>query len=187
MNERMQSLSERLLKKSFETLTRPEQEVIRKIASRMHVSRNVNQVYDQQMTFGQHLADQIAAFGGSWTFIIIFGGVLLLWIILNSVILLRVGKPFDPFPYIFLNLILSMLAAIQAPVIMMSQNRQAVKDRLDATHDYEVNLKAELEIMELHQKVDMLREEQMVKVIAAQEDQIRLLKELLDGQGKPRT
>jgi uncharacterized membrane protein len=187
MNERMQSLSERLLKKSFETLTRPEQEVIRRIADRMHVSRNVNQVYEQQMTFGQRLADQIAAFGGSWTFIIIFGSVLLLWIILNSVILLRVGKPFDPFPYIFLNLILSMLAAIQAPVIMMSQNRQAVKDRLDATHDYEVNLKAELEIMELHQKVDLLREEQMVKVIAAQEDQIRLLRELLDGQGKPRT
>jgi uncharacterized membrane protein len=187
MNERMQSLSERLLKKSFETLTRPEQEVIRRIADRMHVSRNVNQVYEQQMTFGQRLADQIAAFGGSWTFIIIFGSVLLLWIILNSVILLRVGKPFDPFPYIFLNLILSMLAAIQAPVIMMSQNRQAVKDRLDATHDYEVNLKAELEIMELHQKVDMLRDEQMVKVIAAQEDQIRLLRELLDGQGKQRT
>jgi uncharacterized membrane protein len=187
MNERMQSLSERLLKKSFETLTRPEQEVIRRIADRMHVSRNVNQVYEQQMTFGQRLADQIAAFGGSWTFIIIFGSVLLLWIILNSVILLRVGKPFDPFPYIFLNLILSMLAAIQAPVIMMSQNRQAVKDRLDATHDYEVNLKAELEIMELHQKVDLLREEQMVKVIAAQEDQIRLLRELLDGQGKQRT
>jgi uncharacterized membrane protein len=187
MNERMQSLSERLLKKSFETLTRPEQEVIRRIADRMHVSRNVNQVYEQQMTFGQRLADQIAAFGGSWTFIIIFGSVLLLWIILNSVILLRVGKPFDPFPYIFLNLILSMLAAIQAPVIMMSQNRQAVKDRLDATHDYEVNLRAELEIMELHQKVDLLREEQMVKVIAAQEDQIRLLRELLDGQGKQRT
>ncbi len=186
MNERMQSLSERLLKKSFETLTRPEQEVIRRIADRVHVSRNVNQVYEQQMTFGQRLADQIAAFGGSWTFIIIFGSVLLLWIILNSVILLRVGKPFDPFPYIFLNLILSMLAAIQAPVIMMSQNRQAVKDRLDATHDYEVNLKAELEIMELHQKVDLLREEQMVKVIAAQEDQIRLLRELLDRQGKQR-
>jgi len=187
MNERMQSLSERLLKKSFETLTRPEQEVIHRIADRMHVSRNINQVYDQQMTFGQRLADQIAAFGGSWTFIIIFGSVLLLWIVLNSVILLRVGKPFDPFPYIFLNLILSMLAAIQAPVIMMSQNRQTVKDRLDATHDYEVNLKAELEIMELHQKVDLLREEQMVKVIAAQEDQIRLLRELLDGQGKQPT
>lgn len=102
----------------------------------------------------------MAVFGGSWTFILLFGAVLLAWIALNSLILARIAKPFDPYPFIFLNLVLSALAALQAPVIMMSQNRQAARDRLDARHDYEVNLKAELEILAPHEKLDALCQEQ---------------------------
>ena len=104
---------------------------------------------------------------------------------LNTVVLARLSKPFDPYPYIFLNLILSMLAALQAPVIMMSQNRYAAKDRVAAEHDYEVNLKAELEILALHQKVDTLREQQWVELVAMQQEQIQLLTRLLDKQKQP--
>lgn len=111
----------------------------------------MSQEFADQLTFGQRLADRVAALGGSWTFISLFGAVLFLWIALNWFLLLRLNSTFDPYPYILLNLVLSMLAAIQAPVILMSQNRQAHRDRLDAEHDYEVNLKAELEIMALHE------------------------------------
>jgi uncharacterized membrane protein len=104
------------------------------------------------MTLGQRVADKVAAFGGSWTFIIIFGVVMLIWVTLNSAALFV--RHFDPYPYILLNLFLSMIAAIQAPVIMMSQNRQAAKDRLQADQDYQVNLKAELEVAQLHSKLD---------------------------------
>ena len=107
----------------------------------------------------------MAAVGGSWAFIIGFGAVIVGWVGLNSILLTRMGEPFDPYPYIFLNLLLSMLAAIQAPVIMMSQNRQAEKDRLAATHDYEVNLKAEIEIMALHDKLDQLRTEHIAALV----------------------
>jgi uncharacterized membrane protein len=100
--------------------------------------------------------------------------------VLNTIVLVRFGKPFDRYPYIFLNLILSMLAALQAPVIMMSQNRYAAKDRVAAQHDYEVNLKSELEILALHQKIDTLREEQWVELVAMQQEQIQLLTKLLD-------
>jgi uncharacterized membrane protein len=113
---------------------------------------------DDDATFGQRAADAVARFGGSWTFIGVFALVLVCWVLLNSWLLLRGGnKPFDPFPYILLNLFLSMLASIQAPVILMSQNRQAEKDRINARNDYEVNLKAELEIMALHEKIDAIR------------------------------
>src|SRR5213082_2346566 len=125
------------------------------------------------------LADKVAAFGGSWTFIIIFVAVLLSWVLLNSFILARRGAAFDVYPYILLNLFLSMLAAVQAPVILMSQNRQGVKDRLDAAHDYEVNLKAELEILSLHEKLDELREMKWAGLIGMQQEQIRLLTQLL--------
>ncbi|MBE0669629.1 MAG: DUF1003 domain-containing protein [Anaerolineales bacterium] len=145
-----------------------------------HVTRNINTEFDDQLTLGQRLADNVAKFGGSWTFIIIFGSVLLAWVILNSVILARYNNAFDPFPYILLNLFLSMLASIQAPIIMMSQNRQAIKDRLDAAHDYEVNLKAEMEIENLHQKLDELRETQWAELVEMQQEQIRLLTKLLE-------
>lgn len=123
---------------------------------RTRVSRNVNVEAEDRMTLGERIADKVAAFGGSWTFIIIFGVVMFVWVLMNTTALLR--NHFDPYPYILLNLFLSMTAAIQAPVIMMSQNRQSSKDRIQADMDYEVNLKAELEVAQLHHKVDNMYE-----------------------------
>ena len=134
---------------------------------------------DTSRTFGERLADRIASFGGSWTFIILFGGSIIAWVIVNTVILLNWGNgPFDPYPFILLNLFLSMVASIQAPIIMMSQNRQAEHDRVDAAHDYEVNLKAELEIMVLHEKMDLLKDTQWSELISIQQEQLRLLNRL---------
>jgi CRP/FNR family cyclic AMP-dependent transcriptional regulator len=126
---------------------------------------NPNEVMAEQETFGEHVADGVARFGGSWSFIFFFGGVLLTWVIVNTILIRNVGgkEPFDPYPFILLNLFLSMLAAIQAPVIMMSQNRQDSKDRIRSELDYQVNLKAELEIMQLHEKFDRLREELLAR------------------------
>jgi uncharacterized membrane protein len=122
------------------------------------------------------MADRLASFGGSWTFLIIFASILLIWISLNSFLLLK--RPFDPYPFILLNLVLSCLAAIQAPVIMMSQNRVEVKDRLRSQHDYRVNLKAELEIRQLHDKIDHLLSHQWERLVEIQQIQIDLLSEL---------
>ncbi len=124
-------------------------------------------------SFGERLSDKIASFGGSWTFIIIFLIVLATWIAINSYVLL--AKPFDPFPYILMNLILSCIAALQAPVIMMSQNRQEKKDRMRAEHDYKVNLKAELEIRHLHEKMDHLLHSQWTRLLEIQELQVELM------------
>lgn len=124
------------------------------LLSRLQI-RNVNDIADERMRFGERVADGVARFGGSWTFIICFGVFLLAWAVVNSVIL--VTRPPDPYPYIFLNLILSCVAALQAPVIMMSQNRQATKDRLQADQDFQVNVKAEFAIQQLHRKIDDLR------------------------------
>jgi uncharacterized membrane protein len=157
-----------------------EQRVIERLTKRLHISRNTHQEFEESLTLGQRLADRIAIFGGSWTFIIIFLSLLLAWIVLNTIVLAHLGKPFDPYPYIFLNLILSMLAALQAPVIMMSQNRYAAKDRVAAEHDYEVNLKSELEILALHEKMDTLREKQWRELVAMQQQQIQLLTKLLE-------
>ena len=157
-----------------------EQRVIQRLAQRLHISRNVTREYEETLTLGQRLADRIAIFGGSWTFILLFLFLLLLWIALNTVVLTGLSTSFDPYPYIFLNLILSMLAALQAPVIMMSQNRYAAKDRVAAEHDYEVNLKSELEILALHKKIDTLREQQWVELVAMQQQQIQLLTKLLE-------
>jgi CRP/FNR family cyclic AMP-dependent transcriptional regulator len=123
---------------------------------RTRVTRNVNEEHADRLTFGERIADQVASFGGSWTFILTFGAVLVLWMTANAVFL--ASRPFDPYPFILLNLVLSALASIQAPVIMMSQNRQAAKDRLKADLDYQVDLKAELEVAQLHRKVDRLQE-----------------------------
>ena len=122
---------------------------------RTHVTRNLNQEEEERLTFGQRIADRVASFGGSWTFIIVFGVILLVWMALN---VYMATHAFDPYPFILLNLVLSTLAALQAPVIMMSQNRQSQKDRLKADLDYEVNLKAELEVAQLHNKMDRLYE-----------------------------
>ncbi len=125
-------------------------------------TRDLNAEFEQALTFGERLADRVAAIGGSWSFIVGFGVFLAVWAILNTVIL--AAHAFDPFPYIFLNLMLSMLAALQAPVIMMSQNRQAAKDRLEARLDYETNVRAEQEIAALHEKVDRLLEQLEARV-----------------------
>jgi uncharacterized membrane protein len=120
------------------------------------VSRNPNEVFEEHETFGTRVADAVARFGGSWTFIIIFGVVLTTWVTLNTIMLAK--QPFDPYPFILLNLFLSMIAALQAPVIMMSQNRQDAKDRIRSELDYQVNLKAELGVSELLRKVDAMEE-----------------------------
>lgn len=162
-----------------EKLPEREQKIIKHYEDRLPISHNTNQEFDANLSFGQKLADKVATFGGSWTFIIIFGAILLSWVLLNSVILVSRNGAFDPYPYILLNLFLSMLASIQAPIILMSQRRQAIKDRLDAEHDYEVNLKAEFEILGLHEKVDELRENKWTELIMIQQEQIRLLTQLL--------
>jgi len=123
---------------------------------RTQVTRNVNEEVAEKLTFGERLADRVAAFGGSWTFILLFGAIMVVWVVLNTSALLR--DHFDPYPYILLNLVLSMLAAMQAPIIMMSQNRQSSKDRIQSDMDYQVNLKAELEVAHLHHKLDRMYE-----------------------------
>jgi uncharacterized membrane protein len=184
MNQKINEISEKHFRKKYENLTEREKKVARHFVERTHISRNVSKEYLEQLTFGQRMADKVATFGGSWIFITIFMVVLVAWVILNSFILLRIGKSFDPYPYILLNLFLSMLAAIQAPIILMSQNRQAAKDRLSAEHDYEVNLKAELEIMALHEKLDSLREKQWNELISLQQEQLKLLSQLIEDQKK---
>src|ERR1044071_6364207 len=143
MNAQLREIAKKCFHLGFDALSEREQRIVRHFVERLHISRNINRDFEAQLTFGQRVADKVASFGGSWTFIIIFGAILLSWVLLNSFILARRGDSFDPSPYILLTLFLSMLAAIQAPIIMMSQNRQAAKDRLDAAHHYEVNLKAE--------------------------------------------
>jgi len=155
-------LAQRLLESDYANIPQRERRVIERIARKVAVSRNINTEHDSSLTFGERLADRVASFGGSWTFMIMFAVVLLFWVALNSLML---AKAFDPYPYILLNLFLSMLAAIQAPIIMMSQNRQAAKDRLDAAHDYEVNLKAEIEIMALHEKLDEMRSQDLAELL----------------------
>lgn len=145
-----------LLGKSLDQLEVEEAKVLHHIHHVQRTSRDVSDIVDEQATFGERLSDKVAAVGGSWKFIIVSAAILLGWMLLNSQILGTLGKAFDPYPFIFLNLMLSTVAAIQAPIIMMSQNRQSAKDRIAAAHDYEVNLRAELEILRLHAKIDAL-------------------------------
>ncbi|MET0741989.1 MAG: DUF1003 domain-containing protein [Microvirga sp.] len=160
MSDEVEHLARELLDSGLNGLSPREQRIIAHIAKRLNVSRNVNTVVAEKETFGERVADRVAQLGGSWGFIIVFSGMLLAWVILNTIVLADGGK-FDRYPFIFLNLILSMVAALQAPVILMSQNRQAARDRLAAGLDYEVNLKAELEIMSLHDKLDRIRLERL--------------------------
>lgn len=163
----LDQLAEELLGKPLDALSSSERRVLKHIHNRQ-VSDYGPHGAEANSTFGQRLADSTAAIGGSWGFIIAFGVVLFGWMLLNSEILGRIGHAFDPYPFIFLNLMLSTLAAIQAPIILMSQNRQADKDRIAASHDFEVNLRAELEIMHLHRKIDTL-----VEVIADLHDRVK--------------
>ncbi|KPK47703.1 MAG: hypothetical protein AMJ77_02320 [Dehalococcoidia bacterium SM23_28_2] len=169
--------------RAWETRAAQLEKAIRgKIARHETVTKNVNILHGERLTLGERMADRMADIAGSWGFISFFALFLAFWIGLNSLQLLF--RPWDHYPYILLNLILSCLAAIQAPVIMMSQNRQEAKDRLRSEHDYEVNLKAELEIHELHEKLDHLREKQWEELLGIQEQQLDLLQkqlELLQG------
>ena len=162
MNKTVADLAHRWLSRNSETLSDAERRVLQSAIERRPVARDTNKKHSDTSSLGDRVADAVARIGGSWNFIIGFLVFLAAWTLLNSVLLLT--HAFDPYPYIFLNLILSMLAAIQAPVIMMSQNRQAERDRLDAAHDYEVNLKAEIEIMALHEKLDELRHREMLGI-----------------------
>lgn len=157
-----------------------EKVVIDSLTKEELIARNVEESYSENLTIGQRLADKIATFGGSWSFILIFFTILLGWISLNTLVLLT--RPFDPYPFILLNLILSCLAAIQAPIIMMSQNRQETKDRIRAEHDYQVNLKAEIEIQHLNLKLDQLLQHQWQRLLEIQRLQLDVLDELQDGR-----
>jgi uncharacterized membrane protein len=183
MKNYLRDFAKKRFNKDIAALPEREQRIIQHYSERLPISHNTNEEFETQLTSGQKLADKVAAFGGSWTFIIIFGSVLLSWVVLNSLLLARSKDSFDPYPYILLNLFLSMLAAIQAPIILMSQNRQSVKDRLDAAHDYEVNLKSELEILGLHEKIDELRECKWAELILLQQEQIGLLTRILNERG----
>jgi len=164
------------LEDEYDKISEMEKSLVTRLAHRGRVSRLVNREFEAQMTLGERVADRVAQFGGSWTFIGIFGGILVVWMGINSFFLLK--KPFDPYPYILLNLVLSTLAALQAPVIMMSQNRQAEKDRMQATQDYEINLMAEIEIRDLHDKLDALRFKQWHELWHLQQRQLELLEHL---------
>jgi uncharacterized membrane protein len=170
-----------LTKEEWEHLSRRDKRLLRgifeRIAHRETLARDLDAELGEARTFGQRVADGIARFGGSWPFILLFLGFLATWIAFNT-IMFRNGEAPDPYPYILLNLMLSMIAALQAPIIMMSQNRQAMRDRAAAENDYAVNLRAEVEIRELHNKLDELREGQWVQLIAQQQEQIRLLETL---------
>jgi uncharacterized membrane protein len=157
-----------------------DRQVIASLESGQIVSRLTDDAVEENATFGARMADAVAGFGGSWTFILTFAAVLVGWITLNMVGLF--ARPFDPYPFILLNLVLSSLAAIQAPVIMMSQRRQETKDRLRAENDYRVNLKAELEIRQLHEKLDYQLAHQWAKLAELQQIQIDLLEERGDGR-----
>jgi len=167
---------EDLLEAEKGELSSLEEEVLNSIQAHQVLSTNIDKEFEQEWTLGERLADRIASFGGSWTFLIIFAIFITAWITMNSFVLF--SHPVDPYPFILLNLLLSCLAAIQAPIIMMSQNRQEAKDRLRSQHDYQVNLKAELEIRHLHEKIDHLLSRQWERLVKIQEIQLDMLSEL---------
>jgi uncharacterized membrane protein len=176
LNEFRGQYIDQLLQSERGEVTSIEQEVIKSLRDHELISRDVDVEPRREWTIGERLADKISVFGGSWTFLIIFFAFLAIWMAVNSVVL--AAKPPDPYPFILLNLLLSCLAAIQAPIIMMSQRRQEAKDRLRSQHDYQVNLKAELEIRHLHEKVDHLLSHQWERLVAIQGVQLELLAEI---------
>jgi uncharacterized membrane protein len=183
MHPRPDDIAAQLLGQPLASMDEGTRKVARHVAARKHIARNMAAEFEARPGLGARAADRVAAFGGSWTFVGLFAGIVLAWVALNGLLMLRQGRAFDPYPFILLNLFLSMLAAIQAPVILMSQNRQAEKDRIRAEHDYEVNLKAELEIMLLHDKLDALRQTQWADLLRIQREQLALLGALASGSG----
>ena len=181
MNEYREKYISEFLNKKLGNLTEVEKQVIQSVSKNTMISTEVEED-EQEITFGQKLADKVAEFGGSWGFIIFFMSFLVIWILLNVFWLSNHG--FDPYPFILLNLILSCIAAIQAPVIMMSQNRQEEKDRERAKKDYKINLKSELEIRELHEKIDHLIIHYQQDLLEIQKTQIDLLENILHNVKK---
>ena len=171
-----------ILEKDLGELTTLEEQVMKSLKEHELLSKNTNVEFEQQLKFGERLADGLANYAGSWRFIMIFLGILILWILINTVVLLT--RTFDPYPFILLNLVLSCIAALQAPIIMMSQNRQEAKDRLRAEHDYMVNLKAELEIRHLHEKIDHLLMNQWRRLLEIQQVQTELMEELSNTKSR---
>jgi uncharacterized membrane protein len=169
-----------VLEKAKGDISTLEQQVMKSLEEHDLLSKNVNIEFEQKLSFGERISDRLSRFAGSWTFILGFIAVLFLWIGVNSAVMLM--RPFDPYPFILLNLVLSCLAAIQAPIILMSQNRQESKDRLRSEHDYLVNLKAELEIRHLHEKIDHLLVNQWQRLLEIQEIQTDLMEELARGR-----
>jgi uncharacterized membrane protein len=165
-----------VLEEEIGELSALDQEVIESLQQHEILSSDLSKQFERKLTFGERLSDHIAEFGGSWKFLITFAAVLVIWICINGVLL--VTHAFDPYPFILLNLILSCLAAVQAPIIMMSQNRAESRDRLRAENDYKVNLKAELEIRHLHEKLDHLLRRQYNRLFEIQQIQIELLEEI---------
>jgi uncharacterized membrane protein len=161
-----------------------EKSVLKSINENELLTYNINTSAEETLKFGEKISDKVAIFGGSWKFIIIFFILLFIWIFINSFLLLK--TPFDPYPFILMNLILSCIAAIQAPIIMMSQNRQEKKDRLRAENDYKVNLKSEIEIRTLHEKVDHLLLDQWSKIMEIQEMQIEILEDIRSSLPNPK-
>ncbi len=153
-----------------------DRDVLDRMRAQDLIANDVDRQLNSESTLGERMSDRIASFGGSWTFILIFSGIIVVWIFVNALVLTT--RPFDPYPFILLNLVLSCLAAMQAPIIMMSQNRQDAKDRVRAEHDYRVNLKAELEIQMLHEKMDHLLLHRWEALLDVQETQAELLDEL---------
>jgi uncharacterized membrane protein len=178
MTQQPEELAKRILRREWGNLSPRERRVIEAVLKRVALSRDTNREFREARTYGERLSDRMAALGGSWGFILVFLLLLATWVILNTGILGPRDEAFDPYPYILLNLFLSMLAALQAPVILMSQNRQAARDRLEAQHDYEVNLKAELEVRLLHEKIDQLRDKQWSELVRMQQDQLQKLEHL---------
>ncbi len=178
LNKARSSFVEKSLEEEIGGLSSIEKEVIESIRNHELISGNPLEFDQEKLSLGERASDKLASFGGSWTFIIIFSAILGGWIIINSIVLYT--KPFDPYPFILLNLVLSTLAAIQAPIIMMSQNRQEAKDRKRAEMDYKTNLKAELEIRHLHIKMDQLLTQQWHRLLEIQQVQTDLLEDLIE-------
>ena len=173
-----------ILEKERDELSSLEENISRSMRDHELTAKNVNIEFDRQLSFGDRVSDRLADFAGSWTFIALFSGFLLFWIMLNTLIIAL--RPFDPFPFILLNLFLSALAAIQAPVIIMSQNRQEERDRMNAEHDYQVNLNAEMEIHQLHRKIDHLLINQGERLLEIQRIQTELMEDLARNAGRNR-
>ncbi|MBK8175717.1 MAG: DUF1003 domain-containing protein [Rhodospirillales bacterium] len=177
LNQFRASYIQSLIEREKGELSIIERDVLNSLNQRELLATNVDEDFQKNRTVGDMWSDRIASFGGSWRFIFLFFGFMLLWMIINSAALIT--HAFDPYPYIFLNLVLSCVAAVQAPIIMMSQNRQEARDRMRSENDYKVNLKAELEIRQLHEKIDHLLSNQWERLVEIQQIQIELMDEMV--------